>query len=63
MSASDTTAPEVLTANEAAELLRMTPAHVRRLAAAGELPGARRIGGTWRFSRSAIAGMFDGAPA
>lgn len=42
--------PEVLTLEEAAELLRLGPAAARAAAEAGEIPG-RRIGGRWRFSR------------
>ena len=42
--------PEVLTLEEAAELLRLGPAAARAAADAGEIPG-RRIGGRWRFSR------------
>ena len=44
---------EVLTAEEAAELLRTTEGAVVELAEAGELPG-RRIGGAWRFARAAV---------
>jgi excisionase family DNA binding protein len=45
--------PEVLDAAGAAELLRVDEAAVVELAERGELP-ARRIGGAWRFSRSAL---------
>ncbi len=45
--------PEVLDAEQAAELLAVEPAAVLELAEQGELPG-RRIGGEWRFSRSAL---------
>ena len=45
--------PEVLTLDEAADLL-IVPAHeVRKLADKGELPG-RQIGGEWRFTRRAL---------
>ena len=44
---------EVLTAEQAAELLQTDAAAVRALAADGELPG-RRIGGEWRFLRAAV---------
>ena len=44
---------EVLTAVEAARLLRVGESTVRELAARGELPG-RRIGRSWRFSRRAL---------
>lgn len=45
--------PEVLTLEEAAELLRADVDVVRGLAEQGELP-ARSVGGAWRFSRAAI---------
>ena len=41
---------EVLTLEEAADLLRLGEAAARAAAEAGEIPG-RRIGGRWRFSR------------
>ncbi len=43
-------APEVLTLEETADLLRLGEAAARAAAEAGEIPG-RRIGGRWRFSR------------
>jgi len=43
----------VLTAAEAASLLRVGESTVRELAARGELPG-RRVGRSWRFSRRAL---------
>ncbi|HEX8102078.1 MAG TPA: helix-turn-helix domain-containing protein, partial [Solirubrobacteraceae bacterium] len=46
-------APEVLTAPEAAALLRVAEADLIGAAEAGELPG-RRIGAEWRFSREAL---------
>jgi excisionase family DNA binding protein len=45
--------PEVLTPQEAAELLRVDPDVVLELARAGELPG-RELGGQWRFARAAL---------
>ncbi|HEV7679278.1 MAG TPA: helix-turn-helix domain-containing protein [Candidatus Dormibacteraeota bacterium] len=50
--------PEVLTAAEAAELLRVDVAVVEQLAASHELPG-RRVGDSWRFSRAAILRWLD----
>jgi excisionase family DNA binding protein len=47
------TEPEVLSAQEAAALLKVERALVERLAAAGELPG-RELGGEWRFARAAL---------
>lgn len=44
---------EVLTLDEAAELLRVPAEAVRERAARGELPG-RRFGEEWRFARSAL---------
>jgi excisionase family DNA binding protein len=46
---------EVLTLEEAAELLRVSADDVRALAESGELP-ARRIGETWRLTRTAVLG-------
>jgi excisionase family DNA binding protein len=53
--------PEVLTAAEAAELLRTTEDQVVALAESGELPG-RRVGDEWRFARAAVLAWL-GAPA
>lgn len=43
----------VLTAEEAAELLRVETSVVLELAAADQLPG-RQVGDEWRFSREAL---------
>lgn len=53
---------EVLTLEEAAELLRLPSKSVEAIAAAGELPG-REIGGEWRFSRRSILRWLAGEPA
>jgi excisionase family DNA binding protein len=53
-------AAEVLTVEQAAELLQTDPAAVRALADAGELPG-RRIGEEWRFLRRAVLAWLGGA--
>lgn len=45
--------PEVLTLEQAAELLQAEPDAVRKLAEAGRLPG-RKLGRKWRFSRRAV---------
>jgi excisionase family DNA binding protein len=45
--------PDVLTTEEAAELLQVEPQVVEQLAQDGELPG-RRLGDSWRFARQAI---------
>lgn len=44
---------EVLTADEVAHLLRLSPKTVRMKAAVGELP-AKKVGKVWRFVRSDI---------
>lgn len=46
-------APEVLTAQDAAELLQVPQEVVLGLARAGRLPG-RELGGEWRFARAAL---------
>jgi excisionase family DNA binding protein len=51
---------EVLDAEQAAELLAVKPAALVELAEQGELPG-RRIGGEWRFSRSALLAWLGGS--
>jgi excisionase family DNA binding protein len=54
---------EVLSSEQAAELLQVTPAVLERLAAQGELP-ARKLAGEWRFSRAALlAWLAAPAPA
>lgn len=45
--------PDVLTLEEAAELLRVDAETVDELAARGELPG-QRLAGEWRFARAAL---------
>jgi excisionase family DNA binding protein len=52
--------PEVLTAGEAAALLRVAEADVIAAAEAGELPG-RHIGGQWRFAREAVMAWLGAA--
>lgn len=44
---------DILDADEVAELLRVHPRTVKRLASQGGLPGFR-VGGQWRFRREAI---------
>ncbi|MCK4376249.1 MAG: helix-turn-helix domain-containing protein [Candidatus Brocadiae bacterium] len=43
-----------LTVHDVAELTGVHAATVRRLARAGRLPGAYKIGRQWRFAREAI---------
>lgn len=52
-------APEVLTPNEAALLLRVDRATLLDLAQTGQVP-ARQVGGQWRFSRAALLGWLAG---
>jgi len=51
---------EVLSSEEAAELLQVDLQTVLELSDAGELPG-RKLGGDWRFSRAAILRWLAGA--
>lgn len=44
---------DVLTLDEAAELLRCHPVTVKRLAIRGEIP-AKKLGSLWRFSRQRL---------
>lgn len=46
--------PEVLTAGEAATMLRVSEPQLLQAAERGDLPG-RRIGDQWRFSRAALS--------
>jgi excisionase family DNA binding protein len=48
-----TEAPEVLTLDEAAELLRIDPDQLAQLADSGEVPG-RKLGEDWRFTRASL---------
>lgn len=52
--------PAVLTVEDAAEFLRVTPETVHLEAAGGRLP-ARQIGGEWRFSRRGLLRWLDAA--
>jgi excisionase family DNA binding protein len=52
-------ADEVLTTEEAAELLQVEPGDVTALAEAGDLPG-RKIGEEWRFLRRAVLAWLGG---
>jgi excisionase family DNA binding protein len=51
--------PDVLTPQQAAELLQVSEDEVVALAEAGTLPG-RRIGEQWRFSRPALIAWLAG---
>lgn len=50
---------EVLTLEQLAELLKVEVDVVRALAERGEIPG-RKVGATWRFSRSAVLDWLRG---
>jgi excisionase family DNA binding protein len=52
-------APEVLTVDEAAELLRSDAATVKSMAQEGTLPG-RKVGDEWRFTRLALLRWLGG---
>jgi excisionase family DNA binding protein len=58
----DAAGGEVLTLQEAAELLRLPVEPVRASALAGELPG-RAFGDEWRFSRAALLAWLAGGDA
>ncbi len=45
--------PEVLTLEQAAEMLQVSTRTIQRLAKKGEMPG-RRVGGQWRFDREQL---------
>jgi excisionase family DNA binding protein len=51
--------PEVLSAEQAAELLQIDEATVAELADAGKLPGPK-LGKVWRFSRAALVAWLAG---
>ena len=52
-------APDVLTLSEAAELLRVDADELEQLASRDEVP-ARRIGSSWRFNRDALLAWVNG---
>jgi excisionase family DNA binding protein len=54
--------PEVLTAEQAGQLLQLPPEMVIGLAGSGELPG-RRLGGEWRFSKAGLLAWLAGSPS
>ncbi len=49
----------VLTLDEAADLLRVDPKEMRKLAANGDVPG-RKVGNEWRFSREGLLNWLSG---
>ncbi len=52
-------AKEVLTVEETADLLAVSPATIRDLARKGEIPG-RKVGKEWRFVRAAVLAWVAG---
>lgn len=51
--------PAILTVDEVASLLRLNRKTVYEALARGEIPGARRIGRTYRIARSALLGWLS----
>ena len=51
--------PDVLTVDQAAELLQLSSKTLKRLAQAKRIPG-RRVGNQWRFSRQALMDWLAG---
>jgi excisionase family DNA binding protein len=49
------TLTRMLTLAQAAEVLGFSEHHTRKLARAGQLPGARKIGHSWRFREDLLA--------
>src|SRR3954447_20959399 len=52
--------PEVLTADEAAVLLRMSEGALLRLCRTDAEVPARKVGGSWRFSKSELLAWISG---
>lgn len=52
---------EILTTNEAAALLKVTPEIVDELLCSSELAG-RTVGGEWRTTKRALVSFVDGVP-
>jgi excisionase family DNA binding protein len=52
---------DILTVEEAAELLKVAPDIVLDLLMSSELPG-RNIGGEWRTTKRALVSFVDGVP-
>jgi excisionase family DNA binding protein len=46
--------PQLLTVEELAELLRLTPAHIRLLIRQGKVPGARKMLHRWLYEEEAV---------
>lgn len=52
-------APALLTTEQAGMLLQMTPEHVKRLCARGDLP-AQKIGKLWRVDKERLKAWMEG---
>ena len=52
---------DILTIDEAATVLKVTPDVISDLLECGEVPG-RQIGGQWRTTKRALIGYVDGMP-
>jgi len=52
--------PIILTLEQAAEMLQLSPRTVQRMVSKGKMPG-RRIGGQWRFDREQLREWVRGA--
>ena len=50
--------PEIMTANEVAEFLRVSPRMVTAMAGRNEIPGAFRLASYWRFRRDEILRLY-----
>jgi len=51
---------DAVTLAETADILKLHPNTVRKLASQGEIPGIK-LGDSWRFSRSVLKEMLRGA--
>ncbi|MCK9995656.1 MAG: helix-turn-helix domain-containing protein [Candidatus Krumholzibacteria bacterium] len=51
--------PEILTLQQAAEMLQISERTIQRMLKMGEIPGTR-IGGQWRFDREQLRAMVRG---
>ena len=52
--------PTLLTTDDLAELLKLSPAAVRAAIRRGDVPGARRLGRRWRIHRDTFLASFRG---
>ena len=51
--------PEILTLQQAAEMLQISERTIQRMLKAGEIPGSQ-VGGQWRFDREQLRDMVRG---